>query len=308
MANDNQHGKASRIGQLIGEAFEKAVFNFIKYYLKKSHAEYVILSPEQGRKLLTLDMPGGVKRQLDTVLASTDSNDPIALLETKWLKDGRHWNDKGAWILQLREVRKNYPTIRGAAAVLAGYWNEGVRVFLKNEGGGINMILVATDEEIYNSLQPFLDNYLMDNSFVLDAKQIRFRFPEKHIEQLNKFLNDFRDSGGLYKLAKTWLRFHKTTETGEKINGKQLIQQALDDLLQPLPVSPKVTNYEITLEIETGNLIHKKFRDLEEMMDFINDTTRDPRKIREIISPKRHLKKISEQRELYNVEEEDNDW
>lgn len=308
MANDNPHGKASRIGQIIGEAFERVVFNFIKHYLKKTHAGYVILPPEQGRKLLTLDMPGGVKRQLDTVLASMDSNDPIALLETKWLKDGRHWNDKGAWILQLREVRKNYPTIRGAAAVLAGYWNEGVRVFLRNEGGGINMILVATDEEIYTSLQPYLDDYFAEKTFILDAKQIRFRFPEKYVEQLSKFLNDFRDSGELYKLAKTWLRFHKTTETGEKINGKQLIQQSLDNLLQPLPAAPKVNNYEITLEIETGNLIHKKFHDLEEMMDFIDDTARNPRKIREIISPKQHSGRIGEQTGFYNVEEEDNDW
>jgi len=188
MTNDNQHGKASHIGQMIGESFEDVVIKFIKSYLKKNHSEFVILDPERGKKLLTLDMPGGIKRQLDTVIAAIDSDDPVALLETKWLKDARHWNDKGAWILQLREVRRNYPTVRGAAAILAGYWNEGFRVLLRNQGGGISMILVATDEEVYKSLQPHLDNALGSKSFELNAKKIRGRFPESHVEVFDTFL------------------------------------------------------------------------------------------------------------------------
>ena len=186
----NEHGNVSRIGQIIGEAFEVAVIKFIRSYLRKNYPEYVILNPEQGKKLLTLNMPGGIKRQLDTVIAPKYSADPVALLETKWLKDGRHWNDKGAWILQLREVRKSYPTVRGAAAILAGFWNEGVRVLLRDEGGRIDMILVATDEEVYKSIQPYLDKALKKNSFNLDALQIRKRFPTKHIDKFDGFLRE----------------------------------------------------------------------------------------------------------------------
>jgi hypothetical protein len=308
MAGLSQHGKVSRIGQLIGEAFEIAVFRFIKHYLKKDYPDFVILDPEQGKKLLTLDMPGGIKRQLDTVLTFADSGDPIALLETKWLKDGRHWNDKGAWILQLREVRKNYPTIRGAAAVLAGHWNEGVRVLLKNEGGGIDMILVATDDEIYRSLQPHLDQYLGNNTFVLDAKQIRGRFPEQQISAFDDFLMNLRTSGALYKLAKTWLSFDRTLETGEKLKGKHLIQNALNDLLKPFPKNIKATGFEITIQVETGNLIHKTFNDPEELVDFINQTAYDSRRILEIITPKRGKRKIGEQMGLYDTEDDDEEW
>ena len=307
MTSANQHGKISHVGQLIGEAFENAVFKFIKHHLKKSHPEFAILTPEQGKKLLTLDMPGGIKRQLDTVITFANSDDPVALLETKWLKDGRHWSDKGAWILQLREVRKNYPTIRGAAAVLAGYWKEGVRVLLKNEGGGIAMILVATDDEIYRSLQPYLDQYLGNDTFSLVAKQIRFRFPEKHVEQFDDFLINMRDTGQLDKVAKTWLNFEQETETGERLKGKVLIQQSLDILLRPLPAKLNLRQYEITFEVETGNLIHKTFNDLEDMLDFINTTARNPEKIREIISPKRN-KKISEQTGFYDANVDDDDW
>jgi len=172
MADNKQHGRISHVGQLIGEAFENAVIRLIKSHLKKNHPAFILLRPDEGRKLLTLTMPGGIKRQLDTVVAPIDSDDPVALLETKWLKDGRHWSDKGAWILQLREVRKNYPTVRGAAAILAGYWNEGVRVLLRNEGGGIEMILVATDEEVYNSIQPYLDKALGEKSCNYSGKKV----------------------------------------------------------------------------------------------------------------------------------------
>ncbi|MEW5938936.1 MAG: hypothetical protein AB1750_04685 [Chloroflexota bacterium] len=308
MSSANQHGRISHVGQLIGEAFEAVVFKFIKHYLKRNHPEFAILTPEQGRKLLTLNMPGGIKRQLDTVIAFTDSDQPVALLETKWLKDGRHWSDKGAWILQLREVRKNYPTIRGAAAVLAGYWNEGVRVLLKNEGGGIDMILVATDDEIYQSLQPYLDHYLGKDTFPLIAKQIRFRFPEKHVDEFDNFLIHMRDSGQLYKLAKSWLNFEQKTETGGRFKGKTLIQQSLDVLLRPFPSKLAIRQFEVTFEVETGNLIHKAFNDLEDMLDFINQTARDSEKIREIISPKRHSRKIGEQMGFYNADQDDDDW
>lgn len=304
----NQHGTVSHIGQLIGEVFEQVVFKFVKQYLRKNHPDFTILAPAEGKKLLTLDMPGGVKRQLDTVITYANSEDPVALLETKWLKDARHWNDKGAWILQLREIRRNYPTVRGAAAILAGYWNEGVRVLLRNQGGGIDMILVATDEEVYGSLQPLLDKHLGRNSFLLEAKKIRSRFPEKHVDAFDEFLISLRETGELYKLAKSWLNFNRELETGEGVNGRLLIQTAIDDLVKPIPDHPKISQYEITLEIETGNLVHRAFRDLEELVEFINQTAYNPVKIREIITPKRGKRKISEQMGFYNPEEEDEEW
>lgn len=307
MADNKQHGRISHVGQLIGEAFENAVIKLIKSHLRKNHPSYVLLRPEKGKKLLTLDMPGGIRRQLDTVVAPNDSNEPVALLETKWLKDGRHWSDKGAWILQLREVRKNYPTVRGAAAILAGYWNEGVRVLLRNEGGGIDMILVATDDEVYQSIQPYLDEALGDKSFELNARQIRQRFPEKYVDAFDDFLVAFKESKGLDKLAKQWLSFTRTDINGVQTDGKQLIRNALDDLLKPLPANPQTRSFEITLEIETGNLIYRKFNDLEELIEFIKDDANNPQWILEQITPKRN-RKIGEQASFYEAEEDEEDW
>ncbi|MEP7134672.1 MAG: hypothetical protein ABI904_07040 [Chloroflexota bacterium] len=299
----NLHGKISRIGQLIGGAFEIAVHEHIKAYLKIKHPEYEILLPLKGRKEITLEMLGGDARQVDSVIVQKDFVDPIALLETKWLKDGRHWNDKGAWILQLREVRKNYPTVRGIAAVLAGFWNHGVRIFLSNEGG-VQMILIATDDDIYNSIQPFLDEELEEETFKLDAENIRERFPEEHVENFYDFLNEFKKSGKLDKLAETWLNFKKIDDKGTTVKGKNLIEVSIDKILMPIPKHPKISNYEITLEIETGNLIYRKFDDMEELLEFINEYTGNPDKIYDDIKPK-NKGRVGEQMSFYDTETKD---
>ncbi|HLG28060.1 MAG TPA: hypothetical protein VI423_09775 [Paenisporosarcina sp.] len=308
MADNKQHGRISHVGQLIGEALEIAVIKFIRSYLRKNHPSYILLRPDEGKELLTLELPGGIRRQLDAVVAPVNSEDPVALLETKWLKDARHWSDKGAWILQLREVRKKYPTVRGAAAILAGYWNEGVRVLLRNEGGGIEMILIATDEEVYKSIQSYLDKALGERTFTLNARQIRGRFPEQYVDIFDTFLTSLKETQELDKLGKQWLNFKRIDITGEQTNGKQLIQAALDRLLKPLPANPKINNFEITLEIESGNLIYRKFNDLEELLDFINENTQDPQKIVNEITPKKSSKKIGEQMEFYHTDEDDEEW
>lgn len=80
---------ASRFGQVIGEAFEQVVWSFIHNYLADTYPNYVILQP-QVNKRITLDMLGGSPRQMDTIITSKGSHEPIALLESKWLKDARH--------------------------------------------------------------------------------------------------------------------------------------------------------------------------------------------------------------------------
>jgi hypothetical protein len=46
--------------------------------------------------------------------------------------------------------------------------------------------------------------------------------------------------------------------------------------------------------VETGNLIYRKFKDLEELLDFINKDVTDPAKILEEISPKPTKRRIGE--------------
>lgn len=279
---DGSTSASSKFGQVIGEAFEEVVIVLIADYLEEAHPDYEVLEPSEGKQLVTLKMMGGSSRQLDTVIAACGSNAPVALLETKWLKDARHHNDKGAWILQLREVKKRYATVRGAAAVLAGYWTEGVGIVLMSEGG-IKMVLVATDEEVYSTIQPHLDEFLGENSFSLNAKEMRKRYPRPW--DLANCIIWLKEEGVLGKIAGIWLHFEKQGEGGKLATGEELIKQAVDELLAPLPDTPRIQKFEISLQVDTGNVIYEEFADVEEALDFIRDHFRNSEQILKRIAP-----------------------
>ncbi|GER78771.1 hypothetical protein DIM_08520 [Candidatus Denitrolinea symbiosum] len=48
----------------------------------------------------------------------------------------------------------------------------------------------------------------------------------------------------------------------------------------------KIKNYEITLEIETGNLLHRKFTNKEDLLKFLSEYANNPKKILKEITPK----------------------
>ncbi len=279
---DGGTSASSKFGQMIGEAFERVVIALVAGYLEEAHPDYEILEPDEGKQLVTLKMLGGSSRQLDTVIAASGSDTPVALLETKWLKDARHHNDKGAWILQLREVKKRYATVRGAAAVLAGYWTEGVGIVLMSEGG-IKMVLVATDEEVYSTIQPHLDEFLGENSFALNAKEMRKRYPRPW--DLANCIIWLKEENMLDEIAGRWLHFEKRGKGGKLATGEELVKQAVDELLAPLPDAPRIQKFEISLKVDTGNVIYEEFTDVEEALDFIRDHFRSPEQILKRIVP-----------------------
>lgn len=57
-------------------------------------------------------------------------------------------------------------------------------------------------------------------------------------------------------------------------------------------IGSKIKNYEITLEVETGNLIYRKFDNKKDLLKFIHAYANDPKKILEEITPK--IKKKSQ--------------
>jgi len=278
---------ASKFGQMIGEVFEQVVISVIQNYLESNYLNYELLEPVEGRSKVTLEMLGGSERQMDTVITAKGFTDPVALLEAKWLKDARHHNDKGSWILQLKEVKKKYSTVRGAAAILAGYWTEGVAILFMSEAE-IEMVLVATDEEVYSALQEPLDTYLGKSGFKILSKAMRLSYPRPW--DLANMLLEIKERGELEKLAASWLNFVRdTSEHGEIITGRDLIYRAIDKLLEPVPDNPTIKSFEISLNIETGNVIYEKFDDFEEAVDFIKRYFANPGEIKDRITPKRRI-------------------
>lgn len=283
--NINAKSPASLFGQIIGDAFERVVLNFIEGYLAENYPDYELLKPQEGKHTTTLDMAGGLKRQMDNVVIPKDSDDPVALLETKWLKDARHHNDKGAWILQLREVCKKHATIRGAAAILSGYWTEGVGVMLMSEGD-IKMVLVATDEQVYSTLQGPLDELFGADTFTLDAGTMRDSYSRPR--DLLKMAIYLEETGKLDAIAASWLEFDRLQgSNGVMLKGSDLIEAAIDKLLAPLPDSPAISRLEIALQIDTGNTIYEEFSDVEDVMEFLTRYWSDPQEILDRITPKK---------------------
>jgi hypothetical protein len=288
-AEKDQSGAASRFGQLIGTAFATVVIAYIKDYLRDKHPGYILLEPEQGKQVIRLKMLGGTSRQMDNVIVPVDSREPIALLESKWLKDARHHNDKGAWILQLREVRKKYATLRGAVAVLAGYWTEGVGVMFTSEAG-IRMVLVATDEEVYGTLQEPLSRYLEKNglsAFPLIAEEIRVGLPRPW--DLANCLEELNATNELISIAQSWLTLPKPQAETLRVGG-DFVGAAIDELLKPLPDNPKIERLEIALQIDTGNTIYCEFSDMEQAIEFIQTHFQDPKNILKKITPQKKLR------------------
>jgi hypothetical protein len=299
---------ASKFGQMIGDAFADVVYKYIQLYLSRAYPGYVLLEPELGKILVKLAMPGGTSRQLDNVISQVNSIDPVALFESKWLKDGRHHNDKGAWILQLKEISRHYPTVRGAVANLSGYWTEGVRMMFESEGR-VNMVLVATDEEVYSTLQSAIDAHVASNQLdplkLDDMRAIRDKLPRAW--DLANCLVTLKASGTLAQIATSWLNFERTKNIeGKTILGKHLIEAAIDKLLRPLPEIPQIVSFEISLQVDSGNVIYRRFEDLEEAFDFIERYTGQPQAILEIITP-RPKESSTVQLELSLADQETND-
>jgi len=278
---------ASKFGQMIGEAFEKVIMRVIKDYLESEHPDYELLEPELGRKKVTLEMIGGNERQMDTVITEFGFTDPVALLEAKWLKDARHHIDKGSWILQLKEIQKRYSTVRGAAAILAGYWTEGVAIMFMSEAE-IEMVLVATDEEVYSTLQAPLDSYLGSRSYKLNPKTMRHSYPNPW--DLANLLLDLQLHNELDKLAACWLNFEREVDVqGNVLTGRDLIYRSIDRLVAPLPSNPKIQSFEISLHVDTGNVIFEKFGDIESAIDFLKQYFQNSEAILDKIRPKRRI-------------------
>jgi len=273
---------ASKFGQMIGDAFAEVVDATIREYIENTHPEYELLKAEEGKAIVKLEKVSGSKLQLDTTIVTKSSLEPVALLESKWLKDARHHNDKGAWILQLREVKKKHATIRGLVAVLAGYWTEGVGVVLMSDAD-IKMIHVATDDEVYGTLQQSLDEFLGDSSFTLDAKEMRESYPRP--DELLQLMLYLQQTGRLNSIAAKWLQFGRE-ENKKFVSGTERIQRAIDEMLAPLPLNPSIRRFEIALQIETGNTIYEEFDDFEQAVEFLQAYFQNPQEILRRIRPK----------------------
>jgi hypothetical protein len=153
----------------------------------------------------------------------------------------------------------------------------------------ITMVWVATDEDIYKTLQQPINEYLLQNGlegFTFDVKEIRQRLPRS--QDLSRALLSLAESGMLSELALSWLKIIRGYDQNQNpVLGEDLIKKAIDKLLDPLPLNPKIAKFEIALQIDTGNTIYREFEDAEDAMAFIQAYNQNSQAILEKITPQK---------------------
>lgn len=71
------------------------------------------------------------------------------------------------------------------------------------------------------------------------------------------------------------------------VKRSRSMQQAAGKSLEPLSNSSPIKRYEISLHVETGNVIYEKFDNVEDLLQFIHEYAHDSAKILERITPKK---------------------
>jgi hypothetical protein len=135
------------VGQWIAGFFEAGVSHDLSTIIENlPQQEFTLRLPEE-KKTWRLKNKYGESRQIDYVISDNDNN-PVVVIEDKWLKDQRHLKDKGSWITALEAVQDSNSSVRGILAVLAGEWNEATLKALRK----IAYVFPIPTQTVYSNL------------------------------------------------------------------------------------------------------------------------------------------------------------
>lgn len=186
------------LGQWIGyivDSGTSAVLDEIVGELIKETGRKFIAVPQKGEKTIRLKNSLGQDKQIDHAVKESDVYKLI--VESKWLKDQRHLNDKGSWILMMGDILLENKNLKGIVVVLAGPW-ESMRGVIEKRAEAV----IVPTQEVYDCLSE------LGIDIPLDSVRNAYKDPAR---SLAKFLSvaeraidsgiDFtRDAG--YKLLK----------------------------------------------------------------------------------------------------------
>lgn len=136
------------LGQWIGYIVDdgtSAVLDEVVAELVEETGRKFIAAPKKGEKTIRLKNSLGQNKQIDHAIKENDIYKLI--VESKWLKDQRHLNDKGSWILMMGDILFENKNLKGIVVVLAGPW-ESMRSVIEKRA---EAIMVPT-QEVYDCL------------------------------------------------------------------------------------------------------------------------------------------------------------
>jgi len=199
----------------------------------------------------------GNKHRIDIVVSDTEDN-PIILVEPKYLRYKKHNWDKGSRLcIAHYSLRRTYPSIRKSIGVLAGEWTDASLRFIQSFG-----------VETYRI--PF--DYIAD---ILGQYGIVFRWDEKDIQTP----------------MKAWQRFCQLSEEErEEIAAtitspvRQAIRQSVETTLHSDPNAPKrVEAVELSIKTSEGEYLVYSFESVSEAIQRLLAFVKDVEDLRRIL-------------------------
>lgn len=128
----------STLGEAIGAVVEQRVHTLIRPIAEDLEYGYNTVGrpdPRTGkpRQLKVCDDFGN-EYLVDAVVVNERSQ-PIALIESKYIRYTKHNRDKASWICNAHlHLRRRFPTIRQSIAVLVGRWSQPSKIMLSSFG------------------------------------------------------------------------------------------------------------------------------------------------------------------------------
>jgi len=177
---------ASVVGQRIGDILQIVMDISFEEFTKLKDIQLESIGGGK-EKILT-----GDSKQIDGRLVNI-RGELITIGESKWLKDQRHQNDKGAWITGLPDdMCKANPTIKGVIAILAGPWI-GTPSHNRMIEQGTKTVIISLDDMIKFLHDIGLTTYEIesDGNTLVDPKRVTLQFCELEEKLLDKGLNPY---------------------------------------------------------------------------------------------------------------------
>ena len=231
---------ASALGEKVGHMFEDAIRRNIIPTIEQCG---FTAKPEKMKN------GSNNKYQIDLVVRDKKNN-PVILIETKYIRYKKHNRDKGSWLCTAHyNLKKSHPTIRKLTAVLAGNWSEPSLEMMRSFGMEI----------IRAPFGQFVD--------VLRGYSIEFDWPEKDKETPRKSLIVFDALSG-----------DKKKEIGDKLVAgviDKLKTDVREVLTSDLSIERRVSNVEIILRTELNESMMHTFKSVPEAIAKLAEFTED---------------------------------
>jgi len=138
------------LGQWIGYFIDEGTSAILEEFcpLISTPKQNIDFKPKEGDRDIKLLNTLGQSKQIDHVI--TINSQIEIIVESKWLKDKRHLNDKGAWILMMNDILSHNTYLKGIIVILAGPW-EGMRPAIEKRAKTI----IIPEDFVYEVLSKY---------------------------------------------------------------------------------------------------------------------------------------------------------